>query len=101
MYIYALCALRSRKTYDGLYVIYVAVNASVGKQPHDMKRFAASGMIYSGKQSRIAVKDAIVYSLAYASQFLINYSACADIQMPDLGVTHLSFGKTYCKAAGL
>ena len=28
MYIYALCALRSRKTYDGLYVIYVAVNGS-------------------------------------------------------------------------
>ena len=40
----------------------------------------------------------LVYSLCDSCKLLINDSACADVGVANLGITHLTIRKTYCKS---
>ena len=80
----------------------VAVHAAVGDKPHHMQLFAVPlGVVHRLDERGIGEKVAVLDRLGDAGEFLIDDPAGTDIEVTDLAVAHLSFGKTDRKPARL
>ena len=90
----SLCKLNESKN-----VAVVRMNAAVGHKSHKMKRLACFNRFFNGVNERFIFKKvAVLDRFCYSCKLLINYSAGAHICVPNLGVTHLTVGKTYIKS---
>ena len=83
-------------------MVQVAVHAAGGEKPHNMQRVAAVLGVVHGLDIHGVFEELAVFDLlTYLGQDLEHDAAGADIRMTDLGVTHLTLGQTYGKAACL
>ena len=76
-------------------VSHMAVNAAGGEQAHKVERSAlVQGVVHSGNDSLVVLKLVLVYCFGNSCELLINDSACADVGVTNLAVTHLTVGQT-------
>ena len=80
----------------------VAVDSSVRYKSHQMKcRIIFLYILTCCHKCFIFEKIAILDCLCDLGKILVYDAACSHVQMPHLGVSHLSVRKTYCHTAGI
>ena len=76
------------------------MHAAVRQKSEDVQRgIFTEHVVDCFVQGSISAKNAVFDGFGNARQFLIDDAARTDIQVSDLGVSHLPFGKTNRKAA--
>ena len=79
----------------------MAVYATRGEQAVQMQFFAVFlNVVHNFYERGVSEKFAVTDFVSYARKFLTDYSARADIEVPDFAVTHLTFGQADVFAAG-
>ena len=80
----------------------VAVDATVGQQAAQVQGTVVLQNVVHGIVERIVIeKAALLDGFCNFRQLLIDDAPSADVQVADLGISHLPFWKAYSKAAGL
>ena len=87
------------KLHDAVEVSVVAVNAAVGHKTHQVKsRGILFAVLHCANESFIGEKVAVLNGFCDPGKLLIDHPAGADVGVADLGVAHLTVGKTDVKA---
>jgi len=82
-------------------MIDMGVNTSIGNQPDEVQWFILGFTIFEcAKQFGVGIDGFFADGFVDEGQLLINHTACADVQMSHLGITHLAFGQTHILARG-
>ena len=87
---------------DGVEVFEKAVDAGVGAESEEMCcMVCVAGVCYGLDEGLVVSEFACGTGLGDADGFLIDDSACADVLVPDFGVSHGAVGEPYIEAAGV
>ena len=82
-------------------VVKAGVHAAIGGQAHEMELLAALlGVCVSLDDALVFQYVAVLTCLVYLDQVLVHHPACANIEVSNLRVAHLSVGQSHVFAAG-
>jgi hypothetical protein len=80
-------------------MVLVAVYSSVRDQPKEMETRAGS-LLESLFQNRVTRQLTVLNRFVDPGKVLIDDAACAEIQMADFGISHLTIGETDIHTTG-
>ena len=82
-------------------MVKTRMHAAVGKESHQVKRFAGSFEVLKHRAAFGLLKELILRTGAVdAHKILIDHAAGADVEVADFGIAHLTFGQAYVFAVG-
>ena len=84
---------------DCLEVLKVAVYSAVGYEPHDVECVAVSCILHCCKECRILEELAGLNRAGDFQKVLVDYASGSDVEVSDLGISHLSCRQAYRLAA--
>ena len=78
------------------------MHTTIRGEAHEVEVLAVLLGVAVGSHNLLVLQDAVVGTGAVdLHEVLVYYAAGTDVEMPHLGVTHLSVGQTHVLAAGL
>ena len=99
--VYGLNAFFLRHVQKGEEVRQVRVDSAVADEAVYMEgRAVLYDVVHRRIKSFVLKESAFFDLLRDARQFLVDDASCADVEVADLGVSHLSFGKPHVEPAG-
>ena len=102
MYEYLVQPVALSKLNECIEVAKHAVNATIGTKPHQMECTVVNlAVLYCVQKLGLVEKVTVTNRLVYSGKLLIDDSSCTYVEVSDLGVSHLSLGKTHSQCRGV